>query len=367
MRMIIACFAVAYASLAVAADPPIEFAYGSQAEAAAPAYPKAPCPPCDGNHCSKATPQTSSKPKPTLEQQMRHLEKAIDHLRDAGFPSEAEYVGLLSLKQLAKQKKAELEMLEREIKSVEHCTEAKAPAQVKEARQVIGHFKVIEIDRAKFAKEIMPLESDATLASSLLFDTAHVKTGDEGMCLAVEGVNAPRHILQNLLDKGVAKVLAEPTLVTVDRRPACLHVGGELPIPIPQRDGKTSVDFKKFGTQVDWVPVMQKDGTVRMEVRLRVTEVDHRHTTKVDGIEMPSLNTREVDAGIELKPGQTAILGGLIHKRSAPRGNTVADAKAPASPLNGDKAVDTELLFFVRPELGDTLQAQKPTEGPAKR
>src|SRR5262249_39911440 len=56
--------------------------------------------------------------------------------------------------------------------------------------------------------------------------------------------------LQAMRDEGLAKLLTEPTLVTLSGRPATLHSGGQQAIPQPQGLGTVGVTFFNFGTDV---------------------------------------------------------------------------------------------------------------------
>ena len=97
--------------------------------------------------------------------------------------------------------------------------------------------------------------------------------------------------------------MAEPTLVTVSGRPAFFNSGGEFPILIPAGLGTVSVEFKKFGTQVDFVPIVLGNGNIRLEVKPRVSFVDPTLSVTSQGITVPGLNVREVDTGVEMKAG----------------------------------------------------------------
>ena len=80
--------------------------------------------------------------------------------------------------------------------------------------------------------------------------------------------------LEALKRENLLKVLAEPNLVTVSGRPASYLVGGEVPYPQPTGFGNISINFKPFGTQIDFVPIVLGNGGVRLEVRPQVSELD---------------------------------------------------------------------------------------------
>jgi len=89
----------------------------------------------------------------------------------------------------------------------------------------------------------------------------------------------------------LVKVLAEPTLVTVSGRPASFNSGGEFPIPIPQGLGTTSIQFREFGTRVDFVPIVLGNGHVRLEVRPSVSELDYSRSVTLNGTTVPGIRT----------------------------------------------------------------------------
>ena len=122
--------------------------------------------------------------------------------------------------------------------------------------------------------------------------------------------------IEALRRNDLIKVLAEPTLVTVSGRPAFFNSGGEFPILVPQSLGTSSIEYKKFGTQVDFVPVVLGNGNIRLEVRPKVSELDDSRGISINGVTVPALKERVVDTAVEMKPGQTLALAGLVQTKS---------------------------------------------------
>ena len=60
--------------------------------------------------------------------------------------------------------------------------------------------------------------------------------------------------LDALQQNNIAKILSEPNIVAVSGRPAQFNVGGEIPIVVPQSLGTASIEYKPFGTQIDFLP-----------------------------------------------------------------------------------------------------------------
>ena len=133
----------------------------------------------------------------------------------------------------------------------------------------------------------------------------------------------------------ILKVLAEPTLVTTSGRPAYFLSGGEMPIPVPQSLGTISIQFRKFGTQVDFVPIVLGSGRIHLEVRPKISEIDPTVSITLNGSTIPGFRTRECDTGVEMNAGQTLALAGLT-----------------------DTADESELLITVRAEVGEGMNRE---------
>jgi pilus assembly protein CpaC len=167
-----------------------------------------------------------------------------------------------------------------------------------------------------------------------------------------------------------AKILSEPNIVAVSGRPAQFQVGGEIPIPIPQSLGTTTIEFKPFGTIVDFLPIVLGNGNIRLEVRPVISQLDYSNSITIQGTQIPALNTRKVDTAVEMKAGQTFAIGGLIQESTATQKDGlpyISDVPILGVPFRhtSDKIVETELLIFVTPEFVDPIDAcEVPCNGP---
>jgi pilus assembly protein CpaC len=188
----------------------------------------------------------------------------------------------------------------------------------------------------------------------------------------VDGNNSFFGFLEALRRNNMVKILAEPTLVTISGRPASFNAGGEFPILIPSGLGTTSIQFKEFGTRVDFVPIVLGNGNIRLETRPQVSEVDEARGVTINNITVPGLRSRWVDTAVEMKAGQTLALAGLIQQRT--------ESEVSAVPWLGElpwigaafrRTQETmneiELLIVVRPELVDALDPHEvPPCGPGE-
>ncbi len=120
-------------------------------------------------------------------------------------------------------------------------------------------------------------------------------------------------------EKGLAKILAEPTLTTLTGQEARFLSGGEFPIPVPRGDDGVTVTFKEFGVGLTFLPVVLGGGIVNMKVNVSVSELANSNTVGIRTAEstsafvIPSLTKRSVLATVELREGQTMGLAGLIN------------------------------------------------------
>jgi pilus assembly protein CpaC len=177
----------------------------------------------------------------------------------------------------------------------------------------------------------------------------------------IDGGSSFFGFLEALREDNLAKILAEPTLTTVSGRPAFFNSGGEFPVLVPQALGTNSIEYKKYGTQIDFVPIVLGNGRIRLEVRPRVSELDR---TQSNGTGAPGLKVREVETGVEMQAGQTLALAGLVQYRSEgqfrglPWVSEVPYLGAAFRRVNHEMN-EVELLILVTPELVDPLDAHQ--------
>lgn len=118
----------------------------------------------------------------------------------------------------------------------------------------------------------------------------------------------------------LARVLAEPTLTTLTGQKATFTAGGEFPIPVPGRDGSTTIEFKEFGIGLGFLPVVLDSGRISLDVDIRVSEISNDHAVAIavpntnTAIVAPSIRSRSANSTVELNSGQTMGIAGLINE-----------------------------------------------------
>ncbi len=123
-----------------------------------------------------------------------------------------------------------------------------------------------------------------------------------------------------LKTRGLAQVLAEPTLITADGQKASFLAGGEIPIPVAQAGaGFTSVtiEWKQFGISLAFTPTVRDKDTIVMRVTPEVSSLDFANAIILGGFRIPALRVRRTDTEIELKENQSFAIAGLYSSELA--------------------------------------------------
>ena len=166
-------------------------------------------------------------------------------------------------------------------------------------------------------------------------------------------------VLNYLSTNGVAKILDETTLVTLENKDAKFHAGGTIYIKVQtttdQGVPSTEVRPINYGLQLIIKPQDIVNGEfIDMKIITKSTQIDW--VNQVDGI--PSFTDKTIETFVLTKNKSTIVLGGLIKNQ---------DVKAFSKiPLLGDlpligtlfRSKDftegrSELVFFISPEIVD--------------
>ncbi len=171
--------------------------------------------------------------------------------------------------------------------------------------------------------------------------------------------------IEALQVQGVAKVLAKPILTTLNGRPAEFLVGGEQPYPIQTTPlSSPTVQFKKFGTRLNFVPLILSPDKIRLNLVPEHSSVNFTQALVVGGNQVPQFITQRINTTVEMEPGQTLVLGGLLQ--------TESDAEVQKVPILGNLPVvgaafrhvrhqerELELIIIVTPRLVSPLNASE--------
>ncbi|MBU0640806.1 MAG: type II and III secretion system protein family protein [Planctomycetes bacterium] len=121
--------------------------------------------------------------------------------------------------------------------------------------------------------------------------------------------------IQALRENGLLRVLAEPNLVTINGQEASFLAGGELPIPLAT-DEKIKIEWKEFGVRLNFTPAVLSPDIIRLQVAPEMSELDYSNAVTFGGFVLPGITSRRVQTVVELGPGQTFAIGGLLSERT---------------------------------------------------
>jgi pilus assembly protein CpaC len=126
--------------------------------------------------------------------------------------------------------------------------------------------------------------------------------------------------VQDLEQKQILQVLAEPTLTTLSGLPAHFLSGGEFPFPVVQggtgNSTAISIQFRPYGVKVEFTPTVNPDGSIRIKLSPEVSTLDFSNAVTISGFTIPALATRQTETEVEIQNGQSFIVSGLLDHRT---------------------------------------------------
>ena len=202
--------------------------------------------------------------------------------------------------------------------------------------------------------------------NTIFNDGRHVLTSTLGGTPAIlQGVfeNAEINIAINALaSNGTINLLAEPVITTLSGHSASFLSGAEFAVPtIIGLGGGQNTTFRGVGTSLIVTPTIRDRDLVRLQIVPEFSQTTTDNT--VNGI--PGTNVRRVQTVVELREGQTIVLGGLISRQTT--------AGVDHVPLLGNIPVigpivfkaksategESELLILVTPEIVRPMDADE--------
>lgn len=252
------------------------------------------------------------------------------------------------------------------------------------ARQVELRVRFVEIDRSRlnqFGINIFAPGGTSSVGSggTQQFPTTTTLTTGSGTGLMAGGnvlnVSNPLNFLfysakanvgisvQDLENKQVLQILAEPTITTLSGQAANFLAGGEFPFPVVQASaGATSItiQFRPFGVRLAFTPKVNSDGSIELKVSPEVSALDYTNAVTISGYTIPAISTKHVDTQVVLRSGQSFAISGLLDRRTTDSlARTPGIANIPVlGALFRSKGINlstSELIVVVTPTLVDPL------------
>lgn len=172
--------------------------------------------------------------------------------------------------------------------------------------------------------------------------------------------------LNMMVQNRKAKLLAQPTLVTMSGQSAKFLSGGEVPIPLLLRDS-ASIEWKSYGVKLDVEPRVEGADTMVLKVRPEVSRIDQINAIKLPNISVPAVATRWTETFMQIKSGESVVVSGLLSDEDE---ETVTGLPILSSiPFLGEafkfresRKNHTELVFLLTPTIVNNPQAMPENE-----
>jgi pilus assembly protein CpaC len=170
---------------------------------------------------------------------------------------------------------------------------------------------------------------------------------------------------------GQVTTLANPNLTALSGETANFLAGGEIPIPIAQGLGTTTVEYKQYGISLAFTPTVLSDGRISLRVRPEVSQLSSAGAVQLNGVTIPALSTRRSETTVELGSGESMVIGGLLQNS---QNNSISKTPGLGDvPIlgalfrsNGFQRNETELVIVITPYLVKPVNANQivlPTDG----
>jgi pilus assembly protein CpaC len=120
-------------------------------------------------------------------------------------------------------------------------------------------------------------------------------------------------LLQALRNESLAKLLAEPKLVTMSGHSANFLAGGyQAVISASSGISGAGVEYRPVGTNLTFLPIVLANGKIFLEVQPQVIAVDNAFGVQTSFGFSPGFNVQSVSTRVTMEAGQTFAVGGLI-------------------------------------------------------
>ncbi len=141
--------------------------------------------------------------------------------------------------------------------------------------------------------------SDATSAGA-----AAISFGIGGIAVNV--------LIEALENKGMVRTLAEPNIVAISGQEARFLAGGEFPIPVSNGDGDITIEYRPFGVQLNFRPVVIDEDLINLTLETVVSSVDPSISAGIGGTPLVAFKVRRAETTVEMRDGQSFAIAGLL-------------------------------------------------------
>lgn len=119
-------------------------------------------------------------------------------------------------------------------------------------------------------------------------------------------------LLEALESKGLVRTLSEPNLTALSGQEAKFLAGGEYPIPVLDASGSVAIEYKPFGVELNFTPVVVDGDLINLQINAAVSGIDSTITVQNDGFSVNAFKRRETSTTVEMRDGESFAIAGLL-------------------------------------------------------
>ncbi|HZC86795.1 MAG TPA: type IV pilus secretin PilQ, partial [Steroidobacteraceae bacterium] len=152
-----------------------------------------------------------------------------------------------------------------------------------------------------------------------------------------------------------ANIISSPRVVTANQKEATIEQGVEIPYQQSASSGATTIQFKKAVLSLKVTPQITPDNRIIMDLDVRDDSVGNVVVAS-GGVNVPSINTREIATQVLVNDGQTVVLGGILETTQREDDTKVpylGDIPFPGHLFKNTSHQDNkdELMIFITPKI----------------
>src|SRR5580693_959492 len=152
-----------------------------------------------------------------------------------------------------------------------------------------------------------------------------------------------------------AAVISSPRVITANQKEATIEQGTEIPYQQSASSGATTISFKKAVLSLKVTPQITPDNRIILDLDVRNDSVG-TITVLSGGVNVPSIDTKEISTQVLVNDGQTVVLGGILETTSRDASTKVpylGDIPVLGNLFKQTSKTDNkdELLIFVTPKI----------------
>jgi len=120
-------------------------------------------------------------------------------------------------------------------------------------------------------------------------------------------------MLEALETKGMVRTLAEPNLTALSGQEAKFLAGGEYPVPVSQENDTITVEFKPFGVELNFTPVVVDQDIINLTIDAAVSSIDTANGISInEGFKIAAFKRRQTSTTVEMRDGESFAIAGLL-------------------------------------------------------